>query len=261
MNIVFGEYINKKSILHHLDPRIKLIGSFSFIFSFLFVDSFLGYFIAGLLVMLLTLLSKIPLYQFLKSLKYLLYILIFSAIFHIISQQNGKIIFQFGKYAIYESGLISAYKMLFKIVFLLIFSSLLTLTTKPFDIALALETLLKPLKKLGLPIQDFSIMLSITLRFIPTVLQEVNTIKMAQQARGENFDTKNPFKKLYQYSMILFPLLVSVIQKVEHLTLAMEARAYSSGMERNNFYKLKLKKIDYIAGVIIFLISLILIIF
>lgn len=144
--------------------------------------------------------------------------------------------------------------MIFRIIFLLIFSSLLTLTTKPLDIALGLETLLSPLKKIGLPIQDFSLMISITLRFIPTILQEANTIKMAQQTRGESFEGKNPFKKLYQYSSILLPLLVSVIQKVENLTLAMEARAFHCGLERTNFYQLKFQKRDYLAGIFIFLI-------
>jgi len=134
-------------------------------------------------------------------------------------------------------------------------TDLLTLTTKPLDIALGLETLLSPLKKIGLPIQDFSLMISITLRFIPTILQEANTIKMAQQARGESFEDKNPFKKLYQYSLILLPLLVSVIQKVENLTLAMEARAFHCGLERTNFHKLDFTKRDYLAGIFIFLIT------
>ena len=254
MNIILGEYIKKESILHKLDPRTKIIGSFSLILSFLFINTFIDYIIIGILAFTLILLSKIPLKEFLKSLKYLLYILVFSSIFHILSHQDGKLLFQLGKFSIYDSGLFSALKMIFRIIFLLIFSSLLTLTTKPLDIALGLETLLSPLKKIGLPIQDFSLMISITLRFIPTILQEANTIKMAQQARGESFEGKNPFKKLYQYSSILLPLLVSVIQKVENLTLAMEARAFHCGLERTNFYKLEFQKRDYLAGIFIFLI-------
>ncbi|MDC7954234.1 energy-coupling factor transporter transmembrane component T [Fusobacterium simiae] len=256
MNIVLGEYIKKESILHQLDPRTKIIGSFSLILSFLFVNTLIGYVITGILALILIFLSKIPLKEFLKSLKYLLYILIFSSIFHILSNQDGKLLLQLGKFSIYDSGVFSAMKMIFRIVFLLIFSSLLTLTTKPLDIALGLETLLSPLKKIGLPIQDFSIMISITLRFIPTILQEANTIKMAQQARGENFEGRNPFKKLYQYSLILLPLLISVIQKVENLTLAMEARAYHCGLERTNFYKLEFQKRDYIAIIVILISSL-----
>ena len=254
MNIILGEYIKKESILHQLDPRTKIIGSFLLILSFLFINTFIGYVITGILILILIFLSKIPLKEFLKSLKYLLYILIFSSIFHILSHQDGKLLFQLSKFSIYDSGIFSALKMIFRIVFLLIFSSLLTLTTKPLDIALGLETLLSPLKKIGLPIQDFSLMISITLRFIPTILQEANTIKIAQQARGESFEGKNPFKKLYQYSSILLPLLVSVIQKVENLTLAMEARAFHCGLERTNFYQLKFQKRDYIAGIFIFLI-------
>ena len=254
MNIILGEYIKKESILHQLDPRTKIIGSFLLILSFLFINTFIGYVITGILILILIFLSKIPLKEFLKSLKYLLYILIFSSIFHILSHQDGKLLFQLDKFSIYESGLFSALKIIFRIVFLLIFSSLLTLTTKPLDIALGLETLLSPLKKIGLPIQDFSLMISITLRFIPTILQEAKTIRMAQQARGESFEGKNPFKKLYQYSSILLPLLVSVIQKVENLTLAMEARAFHCGLERTNFYKLDFTKRDYLAGIFIFLI-------
>ena len=208
MNIILGEYINRDSVLHHLDPRTKLIGSFSLILSFLFANNLSIYLIYSVLALILIFLSKIPLTAFLKSLKYLSYILIFS--------------------------------------------SLLTLTTKPLDISLALETLLSPLKKIGLPIQDFSIMLSITLRFIPTILQEFNTIKMAQQARGGNFETRNPFKKLSQYSLILLPLLMSVIKKVDNLTLAMEARAFHCGLERTNFHRLKFQKIDYLAFIILF---------
>ena len=255
MNIILGEYIKKESILHQLDPRTKIIGSFSFILSFLFVNTPIDYIFSGILAFTLILLSKIPLKEFFKSLKYLLYILVFSSIFHILSHQDGNLLFQLDKFSIYDSGLFSALKMIFRIVFLLIFSSLLTLTTKPLDIALGLETLLNPLKKIGLPIQDFSLMISITLRFIPTILQEVNTIKMAQQARGESFEGKNPFKKLYQYSSILLPLLFSVIQKVENLTLAMEARAFHCGLERTNFHKLDFTKRDYLAGIFIFLIT------
>lgn len=254
MNIVLGEYIKKESILHQLDPRTKIIGSFLLILSFLFVNTFIGYIITGILALMLIFFSKIPLKEFLKSLKYLLYILIFSSIFHILFNQDGELLFQLGKFSIYDSGVFSALKMIFRIIFLLIFSSLLTLTTKPLDIALGLETLLNPLKRIGLPIQDFSLMISITLRFIPTILQEANTIKMAQQARGESFEGKNPLKKLYQYSLILLPLLVSVIQKVENLTLAMEARAYHCGLERTNFHKLEFTKRDYLAGGVIFLI-------
>ena len=209
MNIILGEYINRDSVLHHLDPRTKLIGSFSLILSFLFANNLSIY-------------------------------LIYSVLLKVWS------------YSVYDSGVFSAIKMMGRIILLLIFSSLLTLTTKPLDIALALETLLSPLKKIGLPIQDFSIMLSITLRFIPTILQEFNTIKMAQQARGGNFETRNPFKKLSQYSLILLPLLMSVIKKVDNLTLAMEARAFHCGLERTNFHRLKFQKIDYLAFIILF---------
>lgn len=252
MNIILGEYINRDSVLHHLDPRTKLIGSFSLILSFLFANNLSIYLIYSVLALILIFLSKIPLTAFLKSLKYLSYILIFSSFFHIFSKQEGELLFKVWKYSVYDSGVFSAIKMMGRIILLLIFSSLLTLTTKPLDIALALETLLSPLKKIGLPIQDFSIMLSITLRFIPTILQEFNTIKMAQQARGGNFETRNPFKKLSQYSLILLPLLMSVIKKVDNLTLAMEARAFHCGLERTNFHRLKFQKIDYLAFIILF---------
>ena len=252
MNIILGEYINRDSVLHHLDPRTKLIGSFSLILSFLFANNLSIYLIYSVLALFLIFLSKIPLTAFLKSLKYLTYILIFSSFFHLFSKQEGELLFKVWKYSVYDSGVFSAIKMMGRIILLLIFSSLLTLTTKPLDIALALETLLSPLKKIGLPIQDFSIMLSITLRFIPTILQEFNTIKMAQQARGGNFETRNPFKKLSQYSLILLPLLMSVIKKVDNLTLAMEARAFHCGLERTNFHRLKFQKIDYLAFIILF---------
>ena len=252
MNIILGEYINRDSVLHHLDPRTKLIGSFSLILSFLFTNNLSIYLIYSVLALILIFLSKIPLTAFLKSLKYLSYILIFSSFFHIFSKQEGELLFKVWSYSVYDSGLFSAIKMMGRIILLLVFSSLLTLTTKPLDIALALETLLSPLKKIGLPIQDFSIMLSITLRFIPAILQEFNTIKMAQQARGGNFETRNPFKKLSQYSLILLPLLMSVIKKVDNLTLAMEARAFHCGLERTNFHRLKFQKIDYLAFIILF---------
>ena len=252
MNIILGEYINRDSVLHHLDPRTKLISSFSLIFSFLFANNLFTYLIYTALALILIFLSKIPLKAFLKSLRYLSYILIFSSLFHIFSKQEGELLFTLWKYSVYDSGVFSAIKMMGRIILVLIFSSLLTLTTKPLDIALALETLLSPLKKIGLPIQDFSIMLSITLRFIPTILQEFNTIKMAQQARGGNFETRNPFKKLSQYSLILLPLLMSVIKKVDNLTLAMEARAFHCGLERTNFHRLKFQKIDYLTFIILF---------
>ena len=251
-----GEYIKRDSILHKLDARVKLIGAFSLIFSFLFIKNLESYFVALFFAGILIFLSKISFINFLKGLKNIFYILLFTSVFHIYSNQIGKLVLQIWEFKIYDTGLIISLKIILKIIIIIIFSSILTLTTKPYDIALALETLLKPLKKVGFPVQECTFMISMTLSFIPMILKEIEIIKLAQQARGKNFETKNPFIKLYNYSEIFIPLLVSLIEKIENLSFAMEARAYNIGIERTKFYKLKFQRQDYIAGVFIIFVFL-----
>lgn len=244
-NLLLGQYINKKTFLHNLDPRTKLLSTFGLMIGLLFIDTIWGYIFACVVVTLLIIISKISILEIIKSFKNIIYILLFSCIFHVFFTSGENIVLKIGNIYIYDSGIYSAIEMIIKIILLLAVTTLLTLTTKPFEISLGLETLLSPLKKIKMPIQEFSLMVSITLRFIPTILNEVNTIIQAQRARGAEFEERNIFKRIYNYSLIIVPLLVSTLNRCDNLTLAIEARAYNCGIDRVNFRKLKYNLTDY----------------
>lgn len=256
MNILLGEYIHKNSLLNRLDPRTKLIGTF-FLMLLLFLGKhFSQYAILGIFVLFLIKLSNIPFLHFLKSIKYLVYLFIFSSLFHIFYNEGGSLLFALGDIKIYSHGVISALEILSKFVLLFIMTSLLTLTTKPMDLVLGLETLGKPLQKIGLPLHDFCFMISLALRFIPLILREIQIIQLAQKARGEDLEPKNPLQKLSQYSSLLVPLLASLIQKVEHMSLAIEARAYHCGEKRTSYRSLSFQKIDLLSFFLLLLLFL-----
>ena len=142
-------------------------------------------------------------------------------------------------------GIVEGCRVLLKIVLLVLMTSLLTLTTKPLDIAYGLETIMRPLKKLHVPVEQFALMLSIALRFIPTIIQELDRIMDAQRSRGVQFDHQSKVKRITNYIPVIIPLLLTSIQRAENLSLAIDARAYSDGRNRTRFKLLKFKSLDY----------------
>ncbi|AUJ24125.1 energy-coupling factor transporter transmembrane component T family protein [Virgibacillus dokdonensis] len=259
-NVLIGQYIHRKSVFHSLDPRTKLICIFLFMISVFFVHNILSHITVTLIVLLCLNLSKIPFTVFINGLKPIFIILMFTFLFHIFLTKEGDVIYSLGYITIYKEGLIAGIRIVIRIILLVLITSLLTLTTKPLDLAQGLEKLLKPLEFTRLPIGQFSLMISIALRFIPTLLNETNKIIEAQKARGATFESKNIVKKLYFFLPIIVPLLIMSVQRADNLSFAIDARAYGDGRGRTKFKELNYRLPDYIAFTIFILLFLIVVI-
>ena len=246
-NVIMGQYVQRDSIFHSLDPRTKLICIFIFMISIFWVHNFSSYVLAAMIVLACLLLSKIPFKFFINGLRPIFIILIFIFVFHLFSATGGEVIYKYGYLTLYQEGLTEGIKMVIRIILLVLITSLLTLTTKPLDLAHGLERILKPLEITKLPVEQFSLMISITLRFIPTLLSEAEKIIEAQKARGADFEHKNPVKRLYNYIPIIVPLLVASVKRAENLSYAIDARAYGNGRGRTKYQALKYNRTDYMA--------------
>ncbi|GIP23358.1 energy-coupling factor transporter transmembrane protein EcfT [Paenibacillus sp. J22TS3] len=246
-NILLGQYIETGSILHRLDPRTKLASLFVIILGFLTLDSFLSYVFAAALVVALMILSEIPLRLFVRGLKPILFILMFTFFYHAFVTE-GTVICSWGAIHVTVEGLQNGAKFVVRIVLLILLASVLTLTTKPLTLARGLEKLLAPLSKLKVPVEQFSLMIVIAIRFIPTIMQELDRILLAQKARGYDVQALRLPKRVFAYIPILIPLFFTTIQRAEQLTLAIDARGYGNGRGRTAYHQLSLSRADYFAG-------------
>ncbi|MGG0664229.1 energy-coupling factor transporter transmembrane component T [Viridibacillus arvi] len=244
-NVLIGQFIDASSIFHRLDPRSKLISLFCIIIAFLLIDNISGFVLASFLVVGCITLSQIPLRFFLKGLKPILIILAFTVFYHILFTKGENLLFQYGILSIYKESIIDGFSIVLRIFLLVVITSLLTLTTKPLDLAHGFEILCKPLKRLRFPVEQFSLMLAITLRFIPTIVMELDKIIEAQKARGVNFEDKSFVKKVLSYIPIIIPLLFTSIQRAENLANAIDARAYGDGSGRTRYKVLHFENRDY----------------
>ncbi|MBK3495191.1 energy-coupling factor transporter transmembrane protein EcfT [Viridibacillus sp. YIM B01967] len=246
-NVLVGQFVETSSVFHRLDPRSKLISIFCIVIAFFLIDNAAGYLLAGLFVFGCITLSHIPWRIFLKGLKPILFILSFTIVYHILFTKGENLLFHYGILSIYIEGIISGSRLVVRIILLVLITSLLTLTTKPLELAYGFEVLCKPLKKLRFPVEQFSLMLAITLRFIPTIVMELDKIIEAQKARGVNFEDKSLMKKVLSYIPIIVPLLFTSINRAENLANAIDARAYGDGSGRTRYKTLRFETRDYIA--------------
>lgn len=254
--VLIGQYLETNSIFHRLDPRTKLIGIAMIMLSFLMLDSSLSYVLATLVVTGLLILSKIPARVIWRGIKPILLILSFTFLYHVILTK-GTVIWSWSFIELTWEGLRNGIHFVWRIVLLVLLASILTLTTKPLILAYGLEKLLSPLSKLKVPVEQFSLMIVIAIRFIPTIQQELDRILLAQKARGLDIEGLSLPKRLLSYIPIIIPLLLTTIQRAEQLTYAIDARAYGNGKGRTRFEQLKFQKIDYLAIVIATLAALI----
>lgn len=229
---IIGQYVPGDSLVHRLDPRSKLIAVFIFIIVIFLADSFASYGIVTAFVAAAVLLSRVPLSFVLRGMKFIFLFVIITFLLHLFLTKEGEVIYQIGSWKIYSEGLIQGAFISLRLLYLVIFTSLLTLTTTPIEITDGLESLLNPLKRLRVPVHEFALMMSIALRFIPTLLEEAEKIMKAQSARGVDFSS-GPFKKrLKAIVPLLIPLFASSFKRAEDLALAMEARGYRGGEGR-----------------------------
>ncbi|ATD53969.1 energy-coupling factor transporter transmembrane component T family protein [Clostridium chauvoei] len=246
-DITIGQYIHGETFVHKLDPRTKILLSILFIVSLFIVDKFVGYiFIVGFLI-LTVYVAKIPARYLYKGLKPVFFLIAFTAILNVfmIKGSANTLIFELGFLKVYEEGLRTAAFMALRLIFLIMGTSVLTLTTSPIELTDGIEKLLKPIgKELA---HELAMMMTIALRFIPTLMDETDKIMMAQKARGADFETGGLIQKAKSLIPLLVPLFISSFRRADELAMAMEARAYRGGAGRTRMKQLKFTSKDTIA--------------
>lgn len=258
--ITLGQYYQGDSVIHKLDPRVKLTATMGFILTLFLIDNIYGYIIAALFLGLIILLSKVPFLYIIKGMKAIIFLLVLTSTFNLFLTP-GEVVVSIWKLTITREGVKLAVLMAVRLTFLIIGSSIMTLTTTPNHLTDGLEKLLRPLKKVRVPVHEISMMISIALRFIPILAEETDKIMKAQMARGADFETGNIIKRAKALVPILVPLFISSFRRANDLAQAMEARCYTGGEGRTKMKPLIYEKKDILAYVIlIFFVFLILII-
>ncbi len=242
-NIMLGQYIPGSSILHRLDPRTKIIWTALLMVAVFMIESWQEYVMMGALTLILLLISGVPVKQSLKGIKPLLLILIITAVLNIFFI-DGRTLFEIGPIRVTYEGLISAVKLFFRLVILIITASLMTLTTTPMAMTDGIEKLLKPLERIGVPAHEIAMMMSIALRFIPTLMEETERIMKAQASRGADFDTGSIFSRVKSFIPVLVPLFVSAFKRADELAEAMESRCYRGGKGRTRLKSIRFTALD-----------------
>lgn len=246
-DITIGQYYPVNSVIHKLDARVKLIATFIFMISLFIINKFWPYAIVLLALVAIIKSSKLPGKYILKGLKPLRWIIIFTFVINVFFLP-GDVIWSFGFLRITSQGLEQAIFMAIRLIFLVVGTSLLTLTTTPMDLTDGIERLLNPLNKVGFPVHELAMMMTIALRFIPTLLDETDKIMKAQMSRGADFESKNLINRAKNLVPLLVPLFVSAFRRAEELAAAMEARCYRGGYNRTKMKQAIMTKADYVAN-------------
>lgn len=249
-DITIGQYYPADSPLHKVDARVKIIITLLYIVSLFIIKSFVGYAIVIASLAIVIKMSKVPFKFMIKGLKALVFIIVFTAVINLLTTKGDTPLFSVWRFTVTLEGVYFAIKMCLRIMLLIIGSSLLTLTTTPIKLTDGIESLLKPFAKIGVPAHDIAMMMTIALRFIPTLLDETDKIIKAQQARGADFDTGNLASKAKALVPILVPLFISAFRRADELAMAMEARCYNGGNKRTRMNVMRITSIDYTASII-----------
>ncbi len=249
-DVTFGQYYPAQSPVHRLDPRLKLLMLIAYIVALFLADTFYGLALCAVFIIAATLMSRVPFGSVLRSVKGILFLLVFTAILNLFFHGGDTLLAEWGIIHIYLEGVLFAVFLMFRLIFLVLGSALLTLTTTPVNLTDGLESLLKPLKYIKFPVHSLALIMSIALRFIPTLMDETNRIIAAQKARGADFETGNLVKRVKAIIPILIPLLISAFRRAEELGDAMDARCYTNSPNRTKYKKLKFTWRDLVAALI-----------
>lgn len=250
-DITLGQYYPAESPLHRMDARVKILLTFAYIVMLFLVKGIPTMLLVAFLVFLLIKMSKVPFKFIFRGLKAIFFIITLTVVLNMF-MLPGRTLVEFGIFKITYEGLYMAIFVGIRLVLLMFGSSLLTLTTKPLNLTDGIESILKPLEKIGVPAHELAMMMSIALRFIPTLLEETDKIMKAQMARGADFESGNIFKRAKAIIPLLVPLFVSAFRIARELAMAMEARCYRGGENRTRMNHSVISKIDYTA-IIVFL--------
>ncbi|MDZ5254976.1 energy-coupling factor transporter transmembrane component T [Clostridium sp. LIBA-8841] len=248
-DITIGQYIPGDSFVHKLDPRTKILISFIFIASLFIVDKFWGYIFIIAFLGATVLISKLQFKYLYKGLKPVFLLIAITAALNIfmIKGTEDTLIWHWKFLYIYKEGITTAIFMALRLILLIMGTSVLTLTTSPIELTDGIESLLKPFKKIGVPAHELAMMMTIALRFIPTLIDETDKIMKAQKARGADFESGNIIQKAKSLIPLLIPLFISSFRRADELAMAMEARCYRGGDGRTRMKVLKYSKNDFIS--------------
>jgi energy-coupling factor transport system permease protein len=251
-DITLGQYYPGDSAIHRLDPRTKLIGTILFLVSLFVVKNFTGFLFCAICLAILVKISGVPFRYMARGLKAVIFLIVFTALINLF-MTPGTPIWQFGILKIAREGIYRACFMAIRLVMLIFGSSLLTLTTKPVALTDGMERLLSPLSKIGLPSHELAMMMTIALRFIPTLLDETDKIMKVQTARGADFESGNLRERAKGLIPLLVPLFVSAFRIAADLAMAMEARCYRGGDGRTRMNGMAFTKLDTVAAILMIL--------
>jgi len=246
-NMILGRYIPGNSIVHRLDPRSKLVAMILLIMIVFWANNPITNVILFVVTGIFVALSEVPLSFFIKGLRSMFFLIAFTTLFQLFFISGGDVLFEMGFIKITSHGIEQAGIIFCRFVLIIFFSTLLTLTTMPLSLATAVESLLGPLKRFKVPVHEIGLMLSMSLRFVPTLMDDTIRIMNAQKARGVDFGEGNLLQKIRSFIPILIPLFASSFKRADALAIAMEARGYKSGEGRSRYRQLKWQALDSVA--------------
>ncbi|MBO5745811.1 MAG: energy-coupling factor transporter transmembrane protein EcfT [Clostridia bacterium] len=252
-DITFGQFIDTNSFVHKLDPRTKLLVLIVYIVFLFIADNFISIGVLLLLLLAGIICSKIPMIMYLKNIKAILPVVILTSLLNVFYVSGGKVLVDWWIITITSEGIYRALFMALRIILLILSSAVLSYTTSPTSLTGAIESLLKPLKYIGLSnaVHTMAMTMTIALRFIPTLIEETQKIMNAQKARGADLDSGNLIQRVKALLPILIPLLISSVRRAYELAEAMECRCYNGGEGRTKFRVMKYGLCDLLAGVLI----------
>jgi len=245
-NIVFGKYIPLDSIIHRLDPRAKLISLLIMIVAVFLPESWWAYLVVAIFVLLELFLSKININLVIKAFKPLIFMMVFLLVINILTVKQGDILLTIGTFSIYSDAIFNTLYIVVRLLLMVMITTVLTATTKPLDLTLGLESLMKPLEIFHFPTHELAMMISIALRFIPTIIEETIRIMNAQKSRGVDFEEGSLSQKIVAILSLIVPLFSVAFERAYELADAMDARCYVPGAPRTRFHILKYSFKDFV---------------
>lgn len=251
MNIALGKYLPFNTIIHRLDPRLKILVLISFLVIVFLPLGLYGYIFFGVVLLSLLLIAKVPFKSILKSIKAMLFMMIFLFVFNIFFIKTGEVLISIGNFKIYEDALYQSLLIFTRLVYMISITTILTSTTKPLDLTAGLEFYLNPLKVIKFPSHEIAMVISLALRFIPTILEEAERIMKAQASRGVDLKNGKLKEKISAVVSLIIPLLVSEIQRSTELANAMEARGYDPSKKRTKYRVLRFGYNDLLALIVV----------
>ncbi|WP_039938600.1 energy-coupling factor transporter transmembrane component T family protein [Anoxybacillus gonensis] len=256
--MIIGKYVPGHSFIHRLDPRTKLLLMFIYVFIVFLANNGWTYGILTLFTCLLLFLSRIPFSFMIRGLKPVLWVIVFTFFLHVLLTKEGDIVFQWLGMEVYDKAIQQGAFISLRFLLLIVVTTLLTLTTTPIEVTDGMESLLAPLKKWNVPVHELALMMSISLRFIPTLMEETEKIMKAQTARGVDFSSGPLQERMKAMTALLVPLFISAFKRAEELAVAMEVRGYRGGQNRTKWRELTWGRIDTVFMIFIGLLAIVL---